>query len=68
MDIEKHTPGMFSWADLGSPDAAASRRFYSELLQVDAMGHCGLPMLSVVYGVLGHILNRVLHSNQRKLH
>ena len=37
MEVERHTPGMFSWADLGSPDAAASRRFYSELLQVDAM-------------------------------
>lgn len=37
MEIERHTPGMFSWADLGSPDAAASRKFYSELLQVEAM-------------------------------
>lgn len=37
MEVTKHTPGMFSWADLGSPDAAASRKFYSELLQVDAM-------------------------------
>lgn len=37
MEVERHTPGMFSWADLGSPDAAASRKFYSELLQVDAM-------------------------------
>ncbi|MDE2900935.1 MAG: VOC family protein [Chloroflexota bacterium] len=37
MEVTKHTPGMFSWADLGSPDAAASRKFYAELLQVDAM-------------------------------
>ncbi len=37
MEVTKHTPGMFSWADLGSPDAAASRKFYSELLQVAAM-------------------------------
>lgn len=43
MEVAKHTPGMFSWADLGSPDAAASRRFYSELLQVDAMDLAGGP-------------------------
>lgn len=35
MEVTKHTPGMFSWADLGSPDAGASRRFYSALLQLD---------------------------------
>ena len=36
MEVTKHTPGMFSWADLASPDAAAARKFYSEMLQVDA--------------------------------
>lgn len=37
MEVTAHTPGMFSWADLASPDAAAARRFYSELLQVEVM-------------------------------
>lgn len=37
MEVTRHTPGMFSWADLASPDAAAARTFYSELLQLEAM-------------------------------
>ena len=26
---------MFSWADLGTPDAEGAKRFYSELLELD---------------------------------
>ena len=29
--IETYAPGTFCWADLGSPDAAAAKRFYTAL-------------------------------------
>ena len=35
MEVTKHEPGMFSWADLGTPDAGGAKRFYSELLGLD---------------------------------
>ncbi len=36
MDVSKHTPGMFSWADLGTPDLAGSKQFYTALLGLQA--------------------------------
>ena len=36
MEITKHEPGMFSWADLASTDEKGSRRFYTELLGLNA--------------------------------
>lgn len=30
-EINKHTPGMLCWADLGTTDVAAAKKFYSEL-------------------------------------
>lgn len=36
MDVTKHTPGMFSWADLGTPDLAGSKQFYTALLGLEA--------------------------------
>ena len=36
MEVTRHEPGMFSWADLASPYAAGSKKFYTELLEVDA--------------------------------
>jgi len=36
MDVTKHQPGMFSWADLGTPDLAASKQFYTTLLELEA--------------------------------
>ena len=36
MEVTKHEPGMFSWADLGTPDAEGAKRFYTELLELDA--------------------------------
>ena len=35
MEVTKHEPGMFSWADLTSPDLGASRQFYTSLLGLD---------------------------------
>ena len=32
MDITRHQPGMFSWADLATPDASGSTAFYTQLL------------------------------------
>lgn len=36
MEITKHEPGAFSWADLATPDLAASKAFYGQLLGLDA--------------------------------
>ena len=36
MEVTKHEPGMFSWADLASTDEKGSRRFYTELLGLNA--------------------------------
>ena len=41
MKIDKHEPGMFSWADLGTTDPEGAKKFYSELLGLEAMD---LPM------------------------
>ena len=37
MEIDKHEPGMFSWADLGTTDPEGAKQFYTELLDLDAM-------------------------------
>ncbi len=37
MEIKNHQPGMFSWADLGTPDVEGSKRFYTELLGLDVI-------------------------------
>ncbi len=50
MEIAKHTPGMFSWADLATPDAEGSKAFYTELLELTATD---LPMQpGMVYSML----------------
>ena len=36
MEVTKHEPGMFSWADLASTEEKGSRRFYTELLELNA--------------------------------
>lgn len=36
MDVTKHQPGMFSWADLGTPDFAGSKQFYTDFLGLEA--------------------------------
>ena len=36
MEITKHQPGMFSWTDLATPDAEGSKKFYTELLELDS--------------------------------
>ena len=36
MEVTKHEPGMFSWADLGTTDPDGAKRFYTELLELDA--------------------------------
>lgn len=36
MDVSKHEPGMFNWADLGTADFAGSRQFYTEFLGLEA--------------------------------
>ena len=41
MEVEKHEPGMFSWADLGTTDPEGAKGFYTEMLGLDAMD---LPM------------------------
>ena len=38
MGITKHQPGMFSWADLTTPDLEGSKKFYTELLGLDFVG------------------------------
>ena len=35
MDVTKHEPGMFSFADLGTPDLAGSKQFYSTFLGLE---------------------------------
>ena len=35
MEITKHEPGMFSWADLTSPDLEGSQKFYTTLLSLE---------------------------------
>ena len=46
MEVEQHLPGMFSWADMSSPDRSGSVRFYGELLRLDSedgpMGDMGV--------------------------
>jgi hypothetical protein len=37
MDVTKHQTGMFSWADLGTPDLEGSKQFYKTLLELDSM-------------------------------
>lgn len=37
MDVTKHQPGMFSWADLGTPDQPGSKEFYTSLLDLEAI-------------------------------
>ncbi len=37
LEIDKHEPGMFSWADLGTTDPEGAKQFYTELLGLDAM-------------------------------
>jgi hypothetical protein len=45
-EITKHTPGMFSWAELGAADVPGAKKFYSELFgwtyQDDPMGAEGV--------------------------
>ena len=36
MDVTRHEAGMFSWADLGTPDLAGSKQFYTTLLGLEA--------------------------------
>ena len=36
MEITKHQPGMFSWADLATPDRQGSAHFYTEVLGLEA--------------------------------
>ena len=36
-DVTSHTPGSFSWADLSTPDHAASKAFYTALFGWDAV-------------------------------
>ena len=36
MEITRHKPGMFSWADLATPNGQASKDFYTQLLELDA--------------------------------
>ena len=36
MEVSQHEPGMFSWAELGTPDVEGSRKFYTELLDLAA--------------------------------
>ena len=50
MKVTKHQPGMFSWADLATPDAEGSGRFYTELLDLDATDTQGPE--GVVYSML----------------
>ena len=50
LEITKHTPGMFSWADLATPDAEGSKAFYTEILGLTATD---LPMQpGMVYSML----------------
>ena len=50
MEITKHTPGMFSWADLATPDAEGPKAFYTEILGLTAID---LPMQpGMVYSML----------------
>ncbi len=50
MEITKHTPGMFSWADLATPDPEGSKAFYTEFLGLTAID---LPMQpGMVYSML----------------
>ncbi len=37
MDVTQHQPGMFSWADLGTPDLDGSKQFYTTLLGLKAL-------------------------------
>jgi hypothetical protein len=32
MEIQKHDEGMLCWADLGTTDVAAAKRFYTALI------------------------------------
>ena len=35
MEMTKHEPGMFSWADLATPDFESSKAFYTSLLELE---------------------------------
>ena len=35
MEITKHEPGMFSWADMATPDLEGSQKFYTSLLGLE---------------------------------
>lgn len=37
MEITRHDPGMFSWADLATPDTDGSRQFYTQFLELDSI-------------------------------
>ena len=50
MEIARHEPGMFSWADLTTPDLEGSQQFYTGLLGLD---HEDAPVGSgIVYSML----------------
>ena len=50
MEIEKHQPGMFSWADLATTDREGSTRFYTQLLELE---HADVPVgVGAFYTVL----------------
>ena len=51
MEIEKHQPGMFSWADLATTDPDGSTGFYAQLLELE---HTDIPVgVGAVYTILG---------------
>ena len=50
MEVEKHQPGMFSWADLATTDRKGSTGFYTQLLEVE---HKSIPVgIGVFYTIL----------------
>ena len=50
MEVEKHQPGMFSWADLATTDREGSTRFYTQLLELE---HADVPVgVGAFYTVL----------------
>ncbi len=50
MEVTQHEPGMFSWADLATPDFEASKKFYTGLL---GLGHEDAPVGGgMVYSML----------------
>jgi predicted enzyme related to lactoylglutathione lyase len=53
-EITKHTPGMFSWADLATTDPDGAKKFYSGLLgwtyADDSMGDAGVCSRALLNG------------------